>query len=69
MLTVRDIDQTSHYLVANDYGDILLYTTSGYIAGYVAQQCAGIPRGLFLTVGGDRHTHPQAPMWSFKRVI
>ena len=41
------------YTVTNDYGDILIQTSSFKLAEFVSKHAKGLDRGLFLAVGGD----------------
>ena len=50
-----DTDETGidRYMVTNDQGLCLIYTTSRAIAHFVDQHSRGIPPGTYLVVGGD----------------
>jgi len=41
------------YTVTNDFGDILVQTSSFKLAEFVEKHAKGIERGMFLAVGGD----------------
>jgi hypothetical protein len=41
------------YMVTNDYNDCLIRTRNQRIAYFVDANTKGIPRGMFLVVGGD----------------
>lgn len=41
------------YMVTNDQGLCLIYTTSRSIAHFVDSHSRGIPSGTYLVVGGD----------------
>ena len=41
------------YTVVNDYGECLIRTSSGSIAYFVDKHSKGLPRGMYLTIGGD----------------
>ena len=41
------------YMVTNDQGLCLIYTTSRTIANFVNQHSRGLPSGSYLVVGGD----------------
>jgi len=69
MLFTRYIDNEVWYHVCNNWGDCLLHTRSSKIAHYVDQQSRNIERGLYLTIGGDRRTNPERPMWQYKRRV
>lgn len=43
----------NRYMVTNDQGSCLIFTTNGQIANYVEQHSYGIDPGLRLCVGGD----------------
>jgi hypothetical protein len=68
VLEANEFDNSKWYTVCNDHNQILIYTTSGRIAHYVSANSKGIPKDLYLTVGGDRNTHPKLPLWQFKRL-
>ena len=69
MLEVNIIDDECFYTVKNDYGDILLVTRDGQLAEFVDRHSKGIPRGVYMRVGGDRGMHTVSPLWCFKRQI
>jgi hypothetical protein len=68
MIFTRFIDDEVWYHVCNDYGDCLIHTRSSQLAHYVHKSCQGIPRGLYLTIGGDPRTINERPMWQFRRI-
>ena len=41
------------YMVTNDHDDCLIRTTNRGIAYFVDANTRGLPRGMFLVVGGD----------------
>ena len=54
MLSVsEDENGIERYMVTNDQGLCLIYTTSRAIAHFVNQHSRGAPPGAYLVVGGD----------------
>jgi hypothetical protein len=49
----RDDCGIDTYIVYNDYGDVVLYTTDGQLARIVAYCIPGVRRDHRLTIGGD----------------
>lgn len=61
MLQVRELDDEEWFVVKNNAGLILIYTTSGSIAHFVNQFTKDLDPNLRLSVGGDPGTKRQAP--------
>jgi hypothetical protein len=68
MIFTRVVDNETWYHVCNDFGDSLIYTRNSRLAHYVHNNSKGIPRGLYLTIGGDPQTHLATPLWQFRRL-
>lgn len=61
MLQIRDLDLESKYVVTNNAGLILIYTTSGYLATVVNSFTPTLNPNLRLNVGGDPGTRKPKP--------
>lgn len=55
------------YMVCNDAGLCLIYTTSSRIAEFVERHSRGVPPTLRLTVGGDPGTRTTTHLWQHVR--
>jgi len=57
-MLIRNQDENgiTTYMVCNDAGSCLLYTTDGYMAHLIHYLSRGIDPALRLTVGGDPGT-------------
>lgn len=67
MLYVSKSGLTTMYIVTNDEGLILLYTSNGKMAHYVSEKSKGIDPNLRLRVGGDKGTKTDNPLWHHVR--
>lgn len=48
------------YKVFNDYGDLILITSDGYTASFVAKHVVGVPRSMLLVIGnGKNYNQPK----------
>lgn len=56
MLQVRELDDEEWFVVKNNAGSILIYTTSSSIAHFVNQFTPELDSNLRLTIGGDPGT-------------
>jgi|688.fasta_scaffold598773_3 hypothetical protein len=69
MLEVSTVDDEYFYTVFNDFGDVLLVTRDGALAHFIDKHCKGIPRGVYMRVGGDRGMNVVAPLWCYRRKV
>lgn len=68
MLYVSNSGLTKMYIVTNDEGSILLYTSNGKIATFVNERSKGVDPELRLRVGGDPGSKVEnPPLWHHVR--
>jgi hypothetical protein len=53
---INQINHQNHHSVYNEQGALLLYTTNGRLARFVAARAVGIESDFRLRVGGDPGT-------------
>ena len=56
MLRVKETHDVTYYIVSNNQGTILIYTTSSAIAYFVETHTHNLDPNLRLNVGGDPGT-------------
>jgi hypothetical protein len=69
MLEVNIIDDEYFYTVFNDHGEILLVTRDSQLAEFINRHSKGIPKGVYMRVGGDRGMKVVSPLWCFSRKV
>jgi hypothetical protein len=67
MLYISNSGLTPMYIVTNDEGLMLLYTSNSKMARYVNEQSKGIDPDLRLRIGGDKGTKAEHPLWHHVR--
>ena len=61
MLQVRELDDEEWFVVKNNAGLILIYTTSSAIAHFINQYTPKLDPNLRVNVGGDPGTRGKSP--------
>ena len=67
MLYISNSGLTTMYIVTNDKGQILLYTSDSRMANYVNNRSKGIDPEFRLRVGGDSGTKTSKSIWHHVR--
>lgn len=67
MLYSRWIDDEEWYHVCNDHGECLIHTRNRQLAYFVDKHSRGLPRGLYLSIGGDRKRDKKRPLFRRQR--
>jgi hypothetical protein len=67
MLYISNSGLTTMYIVTNDEGQILLYTSDSRMANYVNARSKGIDSEFRLRVGGDPGTKTSKSIWHHVR--
>jgi hypothetical protein len=56
LIRTQDDNGMTTYMVCNDAGTCLIFTTNGYMAQYIHLLSKGVDLNLRLTIGGDPGT-------------
>jgi hypothetical protein len=67
MLYISNSGLTTMYIVANDKGQILLYTSNSKMAHFVDERSRGVDPEFRLRVGGDPGTKTSNSIWHHVR--
>ena len=67
MLYITNSGLTKMYVVTNDEGLVLLYTSNAKMARFVNEQSKGVDPNLRLRIGGDPGTNTSKSIWHHVR--